>query len=287
MNKHGPDPEAAGNAHGYPGPERRNRQGRRRQADLVPLLAALGQTRTRDDFIAWSRHDLAHHLPHGAFICCLGKVEAHGAKPIETLSAKFPADFARAEIGAPGNFRACIMRQWLHSGEPILANPEDLGRVIDDPAGLRNFAACKLQNIAAHGMLDFTRVYVSHFSFHRIPARLNERHRQFLELLVPPMHAALLRVVRAVMPDAVPSTEAEGPLTPRELEILGWVSAGKTNDEISTILGTSYKTVKNQVQSILVKLRVNNRAQAVATAARLGLPLGGGAMRPVRDRLQP
>ena len=60
-------------------------------------------------------------------------------------------------------------------------------------------------------------------------------------------------------------------LAPREREVLEWVRQGKTNAKVASILGISYKTVKNQMQSILVKLRVNNRAQAVATAIERGL----------------
>jgi transcriptional regulator EpsA len=241
----------------------------RRQSDLQALLAVLCQTKTRDGFVSWCKCDLNRHLPHGAFVCCLGKVNGKTATPIEIISDEFPEEYLQADLGSPGNFRANIMRHWLNSGVPILANPDEVGRVIDDPAGLKNFNDSRLQNIAAHGMHDFTRVYVSHFCFHRVSECLNERHERLLELLVPPMHAALIRVLHHA--NGGKTAEQQCNLTPRELEILGWISSGKTNDEIASILGTRYKTVKNQVQSILVKLQVSNRAQAVAKAAKLGL----------------
>jgi transcriptional regulator EpsA len=254
----------------------RRRSDCRRQTDLMPLLASLGRTNSRIEFIAWCREALSRYLPHGAFICCLGKVEADGkrATPIESLAHEFPLEFVHGDLCQPGNFRANIMRYWLGSGEPILANSEDVARIINDPDGLTNFHAGGLCNIAAHGMHDFTRVYVSHFSFHKIPEHLEERHARILEILVPPMHAAMIRVAHQ-QAAGEPLIPPENPrLTQRELEILGWISSGKTNEDISIILGTRFKTVKNQVQSILVKLRVNNRAQAVAKAAKLGLHLG-------------
>ena len=60
-------------------------------------------------------------------------------------------------------------------------------------------------------------------------------------------------------------------MTGREIEILGWVQEGKSNQEIGVILNLSPLTVKNHVQKILRKLDVRNRAQAVskATAMRL------------------
>lgn len=60
------------------------------------------------------------------------------------------------------------------------------------------------------------------------------------------------------------------PLTDRELEILKKVSAGLTNAEIGYTLGISAQTVKNHVTSILRKLAVNDRTQAVVTALRHG-----------------
>jgi DNA-binding NarL/FixJ family response regulator len=60
------------------------------------------------------------------------------------------------------------------------------------------------------------------------------------------------------------------PLTDRELEILKKVSEGMTNAEIGYALGISAQTVKNHVTSILRKLAVNDRTQAVVTALRRG-----------------
>ena len=43
-----------------------------------------------------------------------------------------------------------------------------------------------------------------------------------------------------------------------------WLGTGKTNWEIAQVLRISEHTVKNHVQRILIKLKVNSRAQAVA-----------------------
>lgn len=67
---------------------------------------------------------------------------------------------------------------------------------------------------------------------------------------------------------AIPS--AFMPLTERELEILRKVSDGMTNAAIGEALGISPQTVKNHVTSILRKLAVNDRTQAVVTAFRRG-----------------
>ncbi|MEI9895270.1 MAG: LuxR C-terminal-related transcriptional regulator [Chthoniobacter sp.] len=51
-------------------------------------------------------------------------------------------------------------------------------------------------------------------------------------------------------------------LTPREREVLRWVAEGKSNSEISLILGLTTGTVKLHVERILAKLGVENRTAA-------------------------
>lgn len=60
------------------------------------------------------------------------------------------------------------------------------------------------------------------------------------------------------------------PLSPREMEILEYVTHGYINKEIALKLGISQQTVKNHMTSILKKLNVNDRTQAAITALRRG-----------------
>ena len=60
-------------------------------------------------------------------------------------------------------------------------------------------------------------------------------------------------------------------LTDREQEVLVAVAAGSSNIEIAEELFVSAATVKSHVSSILTKLGLTNRAQAVAFAYESGL----------------
>ncbi|MGZ6163795.1 MAG: LuxR C-terminal-related transcriptional regulator [Myxococcaceae bacterium] len=66
----------------------------------------------------------------------------------------------------------------------------------------------------------------------------------------------------------VPAQRAERPdgLTPRELEVLGLVAAGKTNKAIARELFLSEKTVDRHMSNIFLKLGVSSRAAATAYA---------------------
>jgi DNA-binding NarL/FixJ family response regulator len=66
-------------------------------------------------------------------------------------------------------------------------------------------------------------------------------------------------------------TRSPQPLTPREVEILGLLAEGLGNKSIAARLGISEHTVKTHVTSLFAKLDVSTRAEAVASAARMGL----------------
>ena len=86
----------------------------------------------------------------------------------------------------------------------------------------------------------------------------------------PRLAPKILELFRTTPSDLAPAS-AFAPLTDRELEILRKVSDGMTNAEIGYALGISPQTVKNHVTSIMRKLTVNDRTQAVVKALREGL----------------
>jgi DNA-binding NarL/FixJ family response regulator len=65
--------------------------------------------------------------------------------------------------------------------------------------------------------------------------------------------------------------EEKTSLTPREMEALQGVVAGKTNQEIGLDLGISEKTVEKHLDSLFEKLNVKSRVEAAVMAVRKGL----------------
>jgi pimeloyl-ACP methyl ester carboxylesterase/DNA-binding CsgD family transcriptional regulator len=88
--------------------------------------------------------------------------------------------------------------------------------------------------------------------------------QQFVEALDEFLPASLATSMNGTM---TPSIED---LSPREREILELVAQGLDNNAIAGRLGTSPKTVRNQVSTIFNKLGANSRAQAVALARDAG-----------------
>ncbi len=61
------------------------------------------------------------------------------------------------------------------------------------------------------------------------------------------------------------------PLTARELEVLGFLAAGASNQRIAEELVVSLDTVKKHVSHVLGKLGATNRTEAVARARQLAI----------------
>ncbi len=69
---------------------------------------------------------------------------------------------------------------------------------------------------------------------------------------------------------ALPANELSAlGLTGRQIEVLEWVSRGKTNVEIGVILGISYRTVQKHLEVIYRQLGVETRLAAVARCQEL------------------
>lgn len=240
------------------------------EAAFIKLMDSLGRINTGDRLISWVRKDLQSIFPHGAFVCGVGRIHPTGVSPVKLYVSNFPLDYLQSLKQADGLYFSSAIQNWLATGEVQLL---DIGKTDDaefDAGWLERFKASGLQNLAAHGVYDFTRQHASYFSFHQIPEIPGERHRFILQMLVPHMHATLLRILHKIKKDR---SQAGGnrALTTRELEVLTWVCEGKTSTEIAIILNIAPSTVRNQIQSILVKLRVNTRAQAAAKAIKKGL----------------
>jgi DNA-binding CsgD family transcriptional regulator len=107
---------------------------------------------------------------------------------------------------------------------------------------------------------------------------LREAHATAQRLRAAPLARELESLARRARMSLAAATESPPPppdaaheLTPRELEVLALVAAGRTNREIAEALFVSEKTAGHHVSSILRKLGVRSRVEAAGAAQRLGL----------------
>lgn len=225
----------------------------------------------RHQFFLWAQGEVQSLLPHGMLICIFDEGSGQ-AVSIERFSRTDINETEFSELCRPDGgviFRA--MSAWSAGrNQPFLLCPHNQ-RAVAYKRFANDLQRDNLERIAAHGMFDANGRTSSFFTFTQMSNALTERHAYFLELLMPHMHMALVRMLfnERHLKHGAPGERRGKLITDRETEILRYVQSGKSNEEIANLLSISPLTVKNHVQKILRKLDVNNRAHAVAKAMAL------------------
>jgi transcriptional regulator EpsA len=245
---------------------------RQEQEYLLRVIEAGVRVAGLHDFFLWTQGQLQALLPHRVLVAMqfapggnLQRLECvHGT----VLDADALALLARARDGlAPRIGRHCLQGGRLPALGDFGGAPQSR---FESPPGLEHFRAeltrAGFDNLLVHGTGQ-TAGGASVFVLFGLPQRPNARHAYFLELLVPHLHLALMRLPSAQGGGSAP----ERPLSAREVEIMAWLREGKSNGEMGQILGISALTVKNHLQRIYRLLGVSNRAHALARCIELRL----------------
>lgn len=100
--------------------------------------------------------------------------------------------------------------------------------------------------------------------FEEILAALRAAHAGDVTIPLAKLSSAIAR-----LPSARDGGSSE--LTPRELEVLGLLGEGLSNEAIAESLTLSTNTVRNHVQRVIMKLNAHSKLEAVARGLRRGL----------------
>jgi len=272
----------------------------REQEYVLRALEAAVQVRALPQFFLWTQGQLQGLLPHQLMVCM--HFDPGGALlRIEPLHGKV--------LGEAALRRLCDTRSGLspriaahcaaHRLFPAGAQAGDVGHgrggrgeggggVASPLAPFQHdIDTCGYDNVLVHGTAGLPGGSAV-FMLYGMPQRPGPRQAYFMELLLPSLHMAMLRMAAQDVPAAPVAAghaawrggQAPGarPLSAREIDVLIWLREGKTNAELATILGISALTVKNHLQRIYKILAVGNRTEAVARSVALRLlpPAPGG-----------
>lgn len=240
---------------------------------LVNVEAAM-KVRKRADFFCWVQGVFQGMIPHEALVCGLPQQHVGGLRFEWLASYPIADDRFRELCRTDGGLLQKLVAAWEQGGRAPLSSSRVETRHAPPraPSLIEELSHLELANALAHGLPGLDGQPTAFFAFFKLPAPAGSRETRMLELLVPYLYAAWLRAnCDTAVQTSVHTVTMRDILTLREVEVLNWVERGKSNNEIAQILNISHLTVKNHVQSILRKLNVQNRAQAVAKGINLNL----------------
>jgi DNA-binding NarL/FixJ family response regulator len=236
----------------YPGPDRR-RGGpdRRNTGDKIRVLLV--------DNHALFRVGMRNILEREQDFVIVG--EAADSRGAIDMAIQYSPDIILMDLNlpAPGGIETTqrIKRELQPAGIIVLAVNEDEEALFDSiKAGA---AAFILKDVGPEDLVTIIRrvfagEYLINDKVFAKPAVASRVLKEFRELAVYGQEAAPIFA----------------PLSPREVEILDNIAQGMTNKQVAYALSISEQTVKNHMSSILRKLSVNDRTQAVVYAMRQG-----------------
>jgi len=248
-------------------------------SDLERVLSAVKSSykiSSHEDFSNWLQASFSGFVPHQALITAWGDFESAGVDELRLhyeLTSNFPVANPQA-ISATALSENCCMvglySLWLSNSRHWY--------VLDNIAGTELYQKFKLaypslsavtKSLLVYGVNDLCCGAECLYVFFSTQTK-SEINSSLVNLMMPHVDHAIRRVqysdqIKSL--DKVHDSLATLCLSEREKEVIQWIKAGKTNQEIGLILNISENTVKSHLKRIFQKLNVGKRAQAVALLA--------------------
>lgn len=208
-------------------------------------------------------------MKHEIMVCGSGFYLESGGYGHQYHSRGFPEDYFYDLAQPDGSIESPLIQRWRKDHRPVWFQ-SGRDEHLYPPDWIAIFNKHGLRNTIAHAMLDRRGKVGNTFIFARLAGKVGPEQAALLEQITPNLCLAL----SLGLP---PATEGKFPgnvqslVSAKQREILQWVQQGKTNWEISKILGITEDTVKYHINQAMTKLDTKTRAQAVARALDIGL----------------
>jgi transcriptional regulator EpsA len=230
--------------------------------------------RSHFELLIWLQGEMQQYLPHDLLIAAWGNFPS-GNVYHDIVSIMPGVRSEHSDAPRLNAFMVNLHAKWCDFDKKpySISNVTEGFRVhegeVDSEIG---GALRKMRSVLVHGVID---IRGAHDCLYAIFSQRPDgaiAGRNALPAVLPYIDTALrqvahlpnqLRASGTNADDVMARSLQDSGLSDRELEILRWVTLGKTNPEIGSILNLSEFTIKNHLKRIFKKLDVMNRAQAV------------------------
>lgn len=217
--------------------------------------------KSETDFCTLVHPALSKILPHRMFTAALGFVSSDHFQRV--LAIGFTPEIG-SRIGVCSNRpKLPLIDKWRQQPRVLRQTSWAVPERRSKPRDGQPHSELAISNLCAHGQFQVTTF--TYFMFAGMPRRWHDWQYHMFELSIPYLSAVLLNILRTG------NTQTHNTLSKRELEILRWISMGKSNSEVAELLKISSWTVKIHVTNLMRKMGVRTRTQAIAKAMMYGM----------------
>ena len=229
--------------------------------------------KTHLDYFVWLQNSVAELIPHDMLLAVWGdhkqqqdgQLNYDAASNLKGLSTSVIMDTS----DKTNHFIGDLYDVWVSTTNPCfvidaLEKPELRQRV----KSIFPEQLAEVNSLLVYAMKDERSgeecLYIFFSKEHALDLK-----KQVMDFIMPHIDYAL-RKIKPLQPDAIDVVDSDlglSVLSEREIEVISWIKAGKTNQEIGLILNISQNTVKSHLKRIFQKLNIGRRAQAVAMLA--------------------
>ena len=227
---------------------------------------------SRQQFFVWSQSAVQSLIPHEILICGVEDGSCPGMSLHRFSASRY---FRQEHFDAVADPMSGLMPHLLAASETYRSStilcPQDGEK--DGPDELLALVTDnEMKNLAAQMVMGARGKFEAFYVFSRLTGQLDARLGYLIDLMVPYIHNAFIRVLATEREAGAVNGQRAGKIvTARQQQILNLLKAGKTNQEIAELLSCSPWTIKNHIQAILRKLGSNTRTHAITRAMSLGI----------------
>ena len=228
-------------------------------------LTSLSQIQTTKDLAAWFQLSFQSQFAPSSVAVLWGRATPNASLRPVFASTSYPETLLnKIQLKLGSNELVPLLNTWQKAEVPVIKKLESVPQS-QHGSWMMALKESSFEKVCAVGCYDTRANYLTYLCITDPLADLaDDEIIELLTITAPILHGVLGKIWRKS--HRTKQKQLHDLLTKREVEILKLVKNGKTNPEISTILGVTFPTIKNHLQNIMIKMRVSNRAEAVGKA---------------------
>jgi DNA-binding CsgD family transcriptional regulator len=228
------------------------------ELDVARWMTALMRAPTeRDGFMPWIQSELHEFFPFKRLFIAHGELVAGEIRITHSMATGHDERYLQQLARTFELTQRTSLAWWLQNREPFYIDPA-APPAYTSAFEIREITEFGLENVAAHGVVSAKGTVGTYFAFAGTNPPLTTWHLEALRLLAPVMNELYLRIVAQELPHLDLNR-----LTPRQLTIVRAVADGADDKAISSALGITAKTVRNQLTAVYAKLGIHSRRQLI------------------------